>query len=202
VFGRWRPNGVGVARSPSRPPIPITTPLTCITRCVPSSCHHPNDCDLDWGVDDFVLTPAERALLTALDRHGVRFLLIGLAAALVEGAPVSTQDLDLWLERPDDEGVRQAASDAGGFWLPGFGLQPPGFGGAGLERVDVVLTAHGLDAFTVEYERALPRIIDGVQIRVLPLERIIASKRATNRPKDRAALPALEATLLARNQPD
>jgi hypothetical protein len=98
--------------------------------------------------------------------------------------------------------VRQAASDAGGFWLPGFGLQPPGFGGAGLERVDVDLTGHGLDAFTVEYERSLPRIIDGVQIRVLPLERIIASKRATNRPKDRAALPALEATLLARNPPD
>jgi hypothetical protein len=32
-------------------------------------------------------------------------------------------------------------------------------------------------------------------LRVLPLERIIESKRAANRPKDRAALPALEAAL-------
>jgi hypothetical protein len=30
---------------------------------------------------------------------------------------------------------------------------------------------------------------------------VIASKRATNRPKDRAALPALEATPLARRPP-
>ena len=111
---------------------------------------------------------------------------------------MSTQDLDLWLERAGDDAVRQAAADAGGFWLPGFGLQPPGFGGQGLERIDVVLTADGLEAFDVEYARALDRTIDGVAVRVLPLERVIASKRATNRPKDVAALPALEATLLAR----
>jgi hypothetical protein len=34
------------------------------------------------------------------------------------------------------------------------------------------------------------------------LHRIVVSKRATNRPKDRAALPILEATLLARNDRD
>jgi hypothetical protein len=39
-----------------------------------------------------------------------------------------------------------------------------------------------------------------VAVKVLPLERVIASKRATNRLKDIAALPALEATLLARRQ--
>jgi hypothetical protein len=32
-------------------------------------------------------------------------------------------------------------------------------------------------------------------VRVLPLERIIASKRAAGRPKDLAVLPALEAAL-------
>lgn len=149
-------------------------------------------------MDDFTLTSAERALLIALRARGVRFLLVGLGAAVIEGAPVSTQDLDLWLERADDEAVRLAAADAGGFWLPGFGMQPPGFGGSGLERIDVVLTAHGLEMFDAEYARGLDRTVDGVPVRVLPLERVIASKRATNRPKDVAALPALEATLLAR----
>jgi hypothetical protein len=42
------------------------------------------------------------------------------------------------------------------------------------------------------------REIEGVLLHILPLERVIASKRSTNRPKDRAALPALEATLAAR----
>jgi hypothetical protein len=50
----------------------------------------------------------------------------------------------------------------------------------------------------VEFERSVEHTLDGLEVRVLPLERIVASKRATNRPKDLAALPALEATLLAR----
>lgn len=149
-------------------------------------------------MDDFALTPAERALFNALNLRGVRFLVVGLSAAVLEGAPVATQDLDIWLERIDDERLPLASADAGGFWIPGFGVQPPAFGGPGLERLDVVLTAHGLDAFDAEYTRAVPREIEGVALKVLPLPRIVASKRATNRPKDLAALPALEATLVAR----
>lgn len=149
-------------------------------------------------MDDFALTPAERRLLAALRARGVRFLVIDLGAAVLQGAPVATQDLDLWFERIDDEGLRLAAVDAGGFWIPAFGMQPPGFGGDGLERIDVVLTADGLDAFASEYARAQEHIVDNVTVAVLPLERVIASKRSSNRPKDRAALPALEATLRAR----
>jgi hypothetical protein len=151
-------------------------------------------------VDDFALASAERALFQALNRHGVPFLIIGMGAAVLEGAPIATQDLDVWFERADDERIKQAAADAGGFWISGFGMQPPAFGGEGLQRVDVVLTAHGLDSFTAEYARALQREVDGVVLRVLPLDRVIASKRATNRVKDAAQLPALEATLLAKNE--
>jgi hypothetical protein len=129
------------------------------------------------AVDDFALTPAERTLLAALNTHGVRFLVIGLGAAVLQGAPVSTQDLDLWFERPGDDAV----------------------GGEGLDRLDTVLTAHGLDDFAAEYARALDLTVDGIAVKVLPLERVIVSKRSTGRPKDLAALPALEATLRARD---
>jgi len=151
-------------------------------------------------VDDFALTPAERRLFRALSERGVRFLIIGMGAALIEGAPLATQHIDVWFARVDDARIVQAAKDAGGFWISGFGVQPPAFGGDGLSRVDVVLTAHGLDAFDVEYERALDRTVDGTPLRVLPLERVIASKRSTGRVKDTAQLPALEATLLARDK--
>jgi hypothetical protein len=153
-------------------------------------------------VEDFALTPAERQLFLALNSRGVRFILLGMGAALLEGAPVATQDLDLWFERVDDEGVRLAARDAGGFWISGFGAQPPAFGGNGLDRIDVVLTAHGLDGFEAEYGRSLVRSVEGVEFHVLPLERIIASKRVTKRAKDMAQLPILEATLLARQTKD
>jgi hypothetical protein len=152
-------------------------------------------------VDNFALTSAERALFHALNHRQVPFLIVGMGAAALEGAPVATQDLDVWFERADDERIQQAAADAGGFWISGFGMQPPAFGGDGLQRVDVVLTAHGLDSFAVEYTRALRREVDGVALQVLPLERVIASKRATNRTKDIAQLPALEATLLAKSEP-
>ena len=150
-------------------------------------------------MDDFALTPAERALFDALNRRGIRFLVVGLSAAVLEGAPLATQHLDIWLERVDDDQLPGAAADAGGFWTSGFGVQPPAFGGPGLERLDAVLTAHGLETFDAEYGRALSREIEGVSLKVLPLSRVIVSKRATNRPKDLAALPALEATIAVRD---
>lgn len=61
-----------------------------------------------------------------------------------------------------------------------------------------MLTAHGLNDFATEYEGSVVREVDGLPLHVLPLERVIASKRVTNRPKDRASLPALEATMAAR----
>jgi hypothetical protein len=114
---------------------------------------------------------------------------VGLGAALIEGAPVATLDLDLWLERIDDPRIPQAAAEAGGFWVAGFGLQPPSFGGQALDRLDVVLTLHGLGTFDDEYARSLERVIDGLPLRVLPLDRVVASKRATNRLKTEPSSP-------------
>jgi hypothetical protein len=148
-------------------------------------------------VFDIVLTAAERALFEALDALGVRYLIVGMGAALIEGAPGTTQDLDLWFGAIDDERLREAARKAGGFYTSGFGLQPPALGGEGLDRVDVVLTASGLESFDLEFKRARDVELDGVRVKVLPLERIIASKRAARRPKDAAQMTMLEAALAA-----
>jgi len=91
-------------------------------------------------VDDFALTPAERALLQALQRRGVRFVVVGMGAALLEGAPVATQDIDLWFEGPTMSASPRGGRH-GGSWISGFGMQPPAFGGSGLERINVVLTS-------------------------------------------------------------
>ncbi|OFW17920.1 MAG: hypothetical protein A3H97_22685 [Acidobacteria bacterium RIFCSPLOWO2_02_FULL_65_29] len=147
---------------------------------------------------EIVLTSAERALLEALNELGVRYLIVGMCAALLEGAPGTTQDLDLWLERIDESELREAARRAGGLYTAGLGLQPPAVGGQGLDRVDLVLTASGLEPFGHEFTRAREYDLDGVRVKVLPLERVIVSKRAAHRTKDSAQLPMLEATLAAR----
>jgi hypothetical protein len=150
-------------------------------------------------VFDVILTPAERALLEALNALSVRYLIVGMGAALLEGAPGTTQDLDLWFGSLDAERLREAARRAGGLYTPGFGLQPPAIGGEGLDRLDLVLTAPGLESFEVEFARAHEYELDGVPVKVLPLERVIVSKRAAKRLKDAAQIPMLEAALSARN---
>lgn len=153
-------------------------------------------------MSEFVLTPAERALLAAFDATGVRYLIVGMGAALLEGATGTTQDLDLWFGSIDPERVGAAAREAGGFYTSGFGMQPPAIGGEGFDRIDIVMTAEGLAAFDVEYAAARQYDLEGIRVHVLPLGRVIASKRASNRPKDLAQLPILEATLAARAADD
>jgi hypothetical protein len=78
-------------------------------------------------------------------------------------------------------------------------MMPPMLGGDELgDRFDVVLTLSGLDEFDLEYAQALRIDVDGLAVPVLPLARVIASKRAAGRTKDVAVLPALEAALAAR----
>src|SRR5450432_4513341 len=148
-------------------------------------------------MDALALEPSEREFLAALQRLGVRYLIVDMSAALLQGARGVTEDIDLWFERLDEPAIGEAARSANGFWISGnFGMRPPGLGGLGLEdHFDVVLTANGLDDFATEYAAARTVLVDGLELRVLPLARILTSKRAANRPKDRAQIPALEAAL-------
>lgn len=173
-------------------------PAMSIMRCRPWSSPRPSGSGAASLVSEFVLTAAERALLAALGELRIRYLLVGMGAALIEGAHGTTQDLDFWFGSIDEAGLREAARRAGGFYTSGIGLQQPMLGGTGLERVDLVLTASGLDSFDSEYAHAREYDLDDIRVRVLPLERVIASKRAANRLKDAAQIPLLEAALAAR----
>ncbi|MDP3499317.1 MAG: hypothetical protein Q8S33_03260 [Myxococcales bacterium] len=139
--------------------------------------------------DSESLTEGERAFLRTLSELGVDFLLVGMSAALLQGARGATEDIDLWFRNLDDPRIGEAARRAGGFWVTR--AQPPLLGGMG-DRFDVVVSMSGLPDFAQEYVGSTALKLDGVEVRVLPLSRIIASKRAANRTKDQAALPALE----------
>ncbi len=145
---------------------------------------------------DSALEPVEREYLLALNELGIRYLIVGVTAAAIQGARVATEDIDLWFEKLDDPRMYEAVDRVGGIWVPAhFGMQPPTLGGKLGDRFDVVLTLSGLQDFAAEYANSKTFDVDGVSVKVLPLARIIASKRAANRPKDRAAIPALEAAL-------
>jgi hypothetical protein len=72
---------------------------------------------------------------------------------------------------------------------------PPLLVDRGSELFDLVVHMHGLGSFDRELEQAEQATLGDVGVAVLPLARIIESKRATDRAKDRAILPILEDTL-------
>jgi predicted nucleotidyltransferase len=151
-------------------------------------------------MDDFsAFTDGERALLEALNRHGVRFMLVGLSAAVLQGANTATRDIALWFEDASDVRIEHAVREAGGFWISGsFGMRPPQIGGDAVgDRLDIVTHMHGLGAFAEETQNSVEIVVDGIPLRVLGLRRIVASKRAAGRTKDIAAIPALEEAIAA-----
>lgn len=143
--------------------------------------------DFDGGS----LSSSERAFLRALNELGVRYLIVGMSAALLQGARGATEDIDLWFEALADPRIGEAARKVGGVWVTR--TQPPMLGGAAGDRWDVVTTMSGLPSFAAEYADSKAMNVDDVPVRVLPLARVIESKRVANRMKDRAVLPALEA---------
>jgi len=148
---------------------------------------------------DSILTDAERALLRELEVRGVRFVVVGMSAALLQGARGSTEDIDLWFEDLSDPRIGDAVRAAGGIWVSGsFGTAPPRIGGDALgERFDVVTHMDGLDAFAKEYEGVHFEVVEGVRLPILPLRRILQSKKAAGRPKDLLAALAIEDALIA-----
>jgi hypothetical protein len=142
------------------------------------------------------LSEAELRLLETLLRHKIRFMVVGLSAAALQGAPVVTEDIDLWFENLSDPKLMQALVKIGAAYIPPFGYNPPMLGGPGSDPFDVVIRMNGLGEFADEWKRALDIKIDRLKLKVLPLERILASKQAANRPKDQRVIPVLQNTLL------
>lgn len=142
-----------------------------------------------------ILADAELAFLAALVKHDVPFMVAGASAAVLQGAPIVTQDIKLWFQSVDDPKMKAAVKDVSGVFVSSFGHNPPSFAGRGLELFDIVINPQGLGSFDDEYPEAIAISLGTVTVPVLPLERIIVSKRAAGRDKDKAALPDLETAL-------
>lgn len=141
--------------------------------------------------DSLIFGEDELRFLQELRRHKVPFLVVGLSAATLQGAPVVTQDVDLWFKDPADARLKRALAAVGGIYVPPMGLNPPMLAGDHVKLFDVVVYMHGLRSFDEEYRHAAKIRIGRVLVPVLPLPRIIASKEAANRSKDRLTLTIL-----------
>jgi hypothetical protein len=139
--------------------------------------------------------PANRplgAFLKALREEKIDCILIGTMAAVQQGAPLMTIDYDFWVRLPERQYVRLLAIVQR---LGGTVLARTLYELSDGIQVNCIFQPDGLQSFEVEFRYSRLGRLEGQPVRVLPLRRVIASKRAAAREKDLAALPVLERTL-------
>jgi len=147
-------------------------------------------------------------VLRVLCEHDVEFIVVGGVSAALNGAPISTFDIDIVHNRtPENVAKLQAAlTELNAVYRthPGRQLRPdtPQLQGPGHQLL--VTDAGPVDVLgalgDVEYDHLLSDTaefeLDGpVAVRVLNLDRLIRLKEDLGREKDRAVLPILRRTL-------
>lgn len=142
------------------------------------------------------LNESELRFLRAMLKRKVRFMVVGLSAAALQGAPVVTQDVDLWFEDLSEPQIGEALREVDAAYAPPSRQNPPMFVGDAVELFDIVLTLHGLGTFAEEWRNCVDTSLGRYKLKVLRVDRVLASKRAANRAKDRLVIPVLEDSLV------
>ncbi|QKJ28652.1 hypothetical protein HQ865_02395 [Mucilaginibacter mali] len=145
----------------------------------------------------------------ALQDNEVEYILIGGYAINLHGYERFTGDLDIWLKDtlPNRQALRKAFVDCdmGDFPMVEYMQFIPGWTDFQLTnnfRLDILTEMKGLEGYTFNECSQMASIadIDGVKIPFLHINQLIQNKKATDRPKDRIDVLALEQILKLREE--
>ena len=128
------------------------------------------------------------ALFAALQEERIKFVVVGMTAAIIQGAPGVTLDTDLWVQLPERQYMRLINLSVR---LGATAVRQTVVALRDGKLVNYCYGISGVASFSTEYRHAKLMKWEGAVVRVLPLERIIRSKEAADRDKDRAVLPLL-----------
>ncbi len=147
------------------------------------------------------------ALLRALLIGGVRFIVVGGAAAVIHGAPITTQDLDIVPDQTVDNLARllEVLETLGARfrpWRADRDLAPTAnhLAGTGqlnlttrLGPLDVLCRLHDARGYAELVSRSREIEDADLRLRVIDLDLLIEIKAATGRAKDQLVVPILRA---------
>ena len=124
-------------------------------------------------------------------------MLVGLGAAVVQGADAVTKDLDLWFRSTAHPGSPRQRSRS----VRCIRVEEQPTACSPDRDWTTSTSSSSATACAISTPSTPPRstsaLAPGLIVKVLPIARVLASKRAADRPKDRAVIPALEAAIAA-----
>ena len=148
------------------------------------------------------------AVLEGLIKADINFILVGGLAAVVQGVPITTIDVDIVHERSSENIVKLLA------FLKSIGAFHRRLDDKVIEPTEQDISREGQALFSTQlgpldvlavieegktYDDLLEHTVDvkfrGYPIKILNLEMMIELKRASRDPKDKQRLPVLEETL-------
>ena len=131
-------------------------------------------------------------LIHTLREEKIRFQIVGMSGAILQGVPATTLDTDIWIDLNSRQYMRVLnLCRQLGATVRANTVVDLNDGSA----VNFLYEVHGLRGFQYEYQRAKRVRWLQTEVAVLPLESIYASKKFVGRPKDLAHLPLLEQTM-------
>ncbi len=137
-------------------------------------------------------------MLKCLNKADVDYILVGGWAVNMYGYIRATVDLDIWV-LADAGNAKKVYTAVAEFGAPVSEVKPEEFAEYGMIfqigvapcRVDIISKISGV-SYADAVTRAVPKTIDGIPVRIISLEDLIANKKASGRAKDLADVEVLE----------
>jgi predicted nucleotidyltransferase len=136
-----------------------------------------------------------------LNKHQVKYIVVGAYALSFHGRPRNTGDLDIWI-KPDAENVRRMVRVIADFGFDQLRLTEDDFLrenyvtqlGYPPLRIDILNAISGVD-FDEAYNARVETDIDGLQISFISAKDFIKNKQVSGRAKDLADIESLKKLL-------
>jgi hypothetical protein len=155
------------------------------------------------------MTSDYRELLSILNAHRVKYLVVGAYAVGVYAQPRATKDLDV-LVKADPENAEALFAALAEFGAPLSGMTPADFAAPGpffrMGRapigIDILTAIDGVE-FDAAWERRVDFVCDhetNLKARFISRQDLIATKRASGRMQDVADIEAIEKAAKAGEQ--
>jgi hypothetical protein len=154
-----------------------------------------------------MLIPSDyKDLLRILNKHRVKYLVVGAYAVIYYSEPRYTKDLDIWIE-PENENAKRIYEALKEFGAPLENITPRDFANKNLVyqigvapvRVDIIMGIPGIE-FVHAWKHKSVAKFDSIKVNIMGINELIDSKKKARRDMDSIDIESLQCRLRLRKK--